>query len=160
MDCKKFLKPGFIFCCCVLVVLLLLAFSFTPGIAKGAQKTVKVPATVPWYNTRLQVTAGQVITIQASGRASTLKTAKGAQSGPRGQKIKCGSVASAPPPCALNYAKYGALVGKIGGSPSFLIGKKLTFTARTGGILYLSVNDNLRWYADNFGGYTVIVTLQ
>jgi hypothetical protein len=100
-----------------------------------------------------------VIKIQAKGKASTLKTEKGAQSGPAGQKYICGADPSAPPPCALTGAKYGALVGKIGNKPAFLIGKKLTFTAKNSGTLYLSVNDNLRWYSDNGGAYTVVVTL-
>lgn len=143
-----------------LILLALLAFSFTPALSKAIKKMYKVPATVEWYNTRLQVSAGQKITIQASGKASTLKTSQKSESGPNGQVkyMGCGEPANAPPPCALYRAKYGALVGKIGSNPAFLIGKKLTFTARQSGILYLSVNDNLKYYTDNKGGYTVIVT--
>lgn len=143
----------------VVIILVLLAFGATPALAKSVIKTIKLPATTPWYTTRIQVTAGQVIKFQASGKASTLKTSKKSQSGPLGQKYLCGADPVAPPPCALNYAKYGALVGKIGNYPAFLIGKKLTMTAKNSGTLYLSVNDNLRWYADNAGGYTVVVTL-
>ena len=157
MNGTKLLKLSIILFCWGAV---LLAFTFTPAVAKTIKNTVKVPATTPWFNTRLQVTAGQVITIQASGKASTLKTSKTSQSGPGGQKFICPAYPDGPPPCALNNAKYGALVGKIGNNAAFLIGKKLTFTARSSGRLYLSVNDNLRWYADNSGGYKVVVTFR
>jgi hypothetical protein len=142
-----------------LILLALLAFTVTPALAKAVKKTFQVPATLQWYNTRLKVTAGQVITIEASGRASTLKTAKSAESGPNGQKYICGREKNAPPPCALNYSKYGALVGKIGPNAAFFIGKKLTFTAKYTGYLYLSVNDNLKYYSDNKGGYKVVVSI-
>jgi hypothetical protein len=59
----------------------------------------------------------------------------------------------------MNYAPYGALVGKIGTGAAFLVGKKITFTAKSTGILYLAVNDNLPWYGDNAGGYTVTINL-
>ncbi|MCU0489650.1 MAG: hypothetical protein MUE67_11965, partial [Anaerolineales bacterium] len=97
-----------------LILLALLAFTVTPALAKAVKKTFQVPATLQWYNTRLKVTAGQVITIEASGRASTLKTSKKSESGPNGQVkyLGCGEPANAPPPCALYRAKYGALVGK------------------------------------------------
>jgi hypothetical protein len=140
-----------------LVLLAFLLASVSPALAKSSI-TVQVPATTKWFNSRIQVKAGNQITIVASGNASTLKTSKTSQSGPAGQKVLCGSVKTAPPPCALNYAKYGALVGKIGYGTPFLIGKKLTFTASTSGTLYLSVNDNLKYYADNKGGYKVTVT--
>lgn len=140
------------------ILLTLLAFAVTPALAKAVKKTFQVPATLTWFNTRLKVTAGQVITIEASGRASTLKTVKSAESGPNGQKFICGKEKNAPPPCALNYSKYGALVGKIGPNAAFFIGKKLTFTAKHSGYLYLAVNDNLKYYSDNKGGYKVVVT--
>lgn len=159
MDAKRFVKSPLLLWRCAAVVLALLVFAVTPVLAKSVSKTVKVPATTPWYNTHIQITAGQLIKIQASGRASTWKKEKSAQSGPAGQKYICGADKAAPPPCALTGAKYGALVGKIGNNPAFLIGKKLNFTAKYSGTLYLSVNDNLRWYQDNAGGYTAVVTM-
>ena len=158
MDTQRFVKNPMLLWRCFTVVLALLALAVTPVLAKSVPKTVKVPATMSWNNTRIQISAGQAIKIQASGKASTLKTVKSSQSGPAGQKIICGSVKSAPPPCALTGAKYGALVGKIGNNPAFVIGKKLNFTAKHSGTLYLSVNDNLGWYHDNSGGYTAVVT--
>jgi hypothetical protein len=157
MNSAKIIKGGMAILIWSFIVL---ALTFTPVLAKSVKNTVKVPATLPWFNSRIQVAAGQEITIQAAGKASTLKTSKGSRSGPAGQKYICPDPPAAPPPCALNNARYGALVGKIGNNPPFLIGKKLTFTARYTGSLYLSVNDNLRHYADNSGSYKVVVTIR
>lgn len=149
-------SPKFVWCG-MAIILAMLAFMVTPALAKSVTKKVTVPATTPWYNTRIQITAGQVVKIEAQGKASTLVSSKGSKSGPNGQKFICGAEPPAPPPCALTGARYGALVAKIGNQPAFLVGKKLTFTAKSSGTLYLSVNDNLRWYADNAGGYTVVI---
>lgn len=157
MKSKFFFKYPQIAWCGMAIILALLALTVTPALARSATKKVTVPATTPWYHTRIQITAGQVVKIEAQGKASTLVTSKGSRSGPNGQKFICGAEPPAPPPCALTGARYGALVAKIGNQPAFLVGKKLTFTAKSSGILYLSVNDNLRWYADNAGGYTVVV---
>jgi hypothetical protein len=56
----------------------------------------------------------------------------------------------------MEYAPYGALVGKIGanGTP-FLIGSSLTYTPGSSDELYLAVNDLLPYYADNYGNYMV-----
>ena len=142
---------------------ILLAFitaSFGTAEAKSS-KTVKVPATVQWVNTGIRLTAGQKVTIVAKGSAWTIKSDPKTKCNPNGnRKYLCGSDPGAPPPCAMNYAPYGQLVGKIGYGLAFRVGKKISFTASTAGILYLSVNDNLRWYSDNAGGYTATILVK
>jgi hypothetical protein len=47
------------------------------------------------------------------------------------------------------------------GSPSgdaFLIGGADSFTSPASGYLYLTVNDNLGFYADNLSGFTVLLS--
>ncbi len=64
----------------------------------------------------------------------------------------------APPPCALDDAPYGALVGKVGvDGQAFLIGDAQHFQAPAAGDLFLAVNDNLMYYEDNRGGFTIIL---
>ena len=83
-----------------LVLLAFLLASVSPALAKSSI-TVQVPATTKWFNSRIKIEAGDQVTIIASGNASTLKTSKTSQSGPAGQKVLCGSVKTAPPPCAF-----------------------------------------------------------
>ncbi len=115
-----------------------------------------------WVDSGFAVTADVPISITASGMAITadLSQYPGAISGPDGQdwNLGCGQYEGAPPPCAMNDALYGALVGKIGvdGEP-FVIGSNFTFTPTASGDLYLTVNDNLAYYFDNDGYYLIFV---
>jgi hypothetical protein len=151
-------RRNIIRCFSLFVLLVFLSASFSTAMAKSA-KTIQVPATVQWVNTGIYVKTGQKVTIQAKGVASTLKTNPKSKSGPNGQKWnrRCGTV-STWGSCAMNGAAYGALVGKIGNGTSFLLGAKKTFTAKSSGTLYLSVNDNLQYYYDNQGGYAVTIS--
>jgi hypothetical protein len=116
-------------------------------------------AYVEWADSGIYLNAGDTITIQAYGEATTadLIVSPGSISGPDGQDGTCpgpGNMAD----CALNDAPYGALVGKIGedGSP-FLIGSHLTLEVEFSGDLYLAVNDNLGFYEDNEGEYLIYI---
>jgi hypothetical protein len=138
-------------------ILCIFLFSSVATVEAKSIKTIKIRATAGWVNTGISLNIGDKVTIQAKGVVSTLKTSPTSISGPNGQKkYKCG-LELAPPPCALNYAPYGALVGKIGYAKAFMVGKKLTFTAKNAGILYLAVNDNLIHYADNKGFFLVTI---
>jgi len=90
-------------------LLAFLAANFTNATAKRT-KIVQVPATARWVNSGIQIKTDQKVSIQAIGVASTLKTAPSAKSDPKGQKYICGKSPDAPPPCAMNYARYGALL--------------------------------------------------
>jgi hypothetical protein len=144
------------------VILIALVAGMAFGTSLGAQAAAKnffVPANRTWVSTRVTVVKGQKVNLKVTGRARTapVDSSPKSISGPAGQKnaLGCGMYRSAPPPCAMNGALYGALVGKIGSGKAFYIGTTKVFTANASGTLYLSVNDNLAYYTDNSGGYTV-----
>lgn len=112
-------------------------------------------------DTGITVADDQEVYLKTLGVAITAPLAgyAGAISGPGGQKwnLGCGEYPGAPPPCALDGAFYGALVGRVGLSgESFLIGGALSFIPPASGTLYLTVNDNLGSYWDNLAGFTVL----
>jgi hypothetical protein len=121
----------------------------------------RLEADAGWAATGFFVEEGQEVTLTAHGRALTAPInlfGPGSISGPNGQ---VGQFAICPnfensPPCAMEDAPFGALVGKIGedGEP-FFVGSDLTFTAATSGQIYLAVNDLLPFYDDNHGNYMV-----
>ena len=127
---------------------------------QAATSPVRVPAGAEWVNTGILVAQGQAVYLDTQGVAITapLKWYPGAISGPDGQvwNLGCGEYQGAPPPCALDHAPYGALVGRVGqyGDP-FMIGGASSVTPPASGTLYLAVNDNLGSYSDNLAGFTV-----
>lgn len=127
----------------------------------AAPTPVRVPAGAAWVNTGVLVERGQAVHLVALGVAITAPLAwfPGARSGPDGQtwNLGCGEYEGAPPPCALDGAAYGALVGRVGASGNpFLIGGASSFIPPASGDLYLIVNDNLESYWDNLAGFTVL----
>jgi hypothetical protein len=120
----------------------------------------RLEADAGWVDSGFDVQAGEEVTITAYGQSITAPQnffGAGPVGGPDGQAVICPDFAGAPP-CAMDGAPYGALVGKIGedGEP-FLIGSNYTFTATTSGDLYLAVNDLLPYYDDNSGNYMVFI---
>jgi len=118
----------------------------------------RLQANASWVDSGFALQAGQQVTITAYGQAITAPInvfGSGSVSGPDGQWNICPNYDGAPP-CAMDNAPYGALVGKIGsnGTP-FLIGSNYTYTADLSGDLYLAVNDLLPYYIDNYGNYMV-----
>jgi hypothetical protein len=144
----------------VLVIVVVGTGAVSPR-ALAATLSVRVPAGTEWVNSGILVEAGQTVCLTAKGVAITgpLKWFPGAISGPEGQvwNLGCGEYEGAPPPCALDGAPYGALVGRVGpsGEP-FLIGGASSFSPPASGWLYLTVNDNLGLYLDNLAGFTVL----
>lgn len=128
----------------------------------AAATPIRVPANVEWVSTGIWLEAGQTVYLSAQGLAITgpINQYFGSRSGPAGQtwNLGCGQYVGAPPPCALNGAPYGALVGRVGpdGKP-FLIGGDPSFISPASENLYLAVNDNLTFYSDNLSGFTVIL---
>lgn len=149
----------------ILIIIALVAGFVSSGSAANPipPLTVYVPATVEWAFSGLQVQAGQVLQMNARGYACTsVEYGLASTSDPGGQieSLGCGLYEDAPPPCALDYAPYGMLVGKvigITGEEAFAIGNAETITAPASGWLYLSVNDNLGTYGDNLGYYLVTI---
>lgn len=144
----------------VAAVMILLAGQVYP--VSAAATPIRVPANVEWVSTGIWLESGQTVYLSAQGLAITgpINQYFGSRSGPAGQiwNLGCGQYEGAPPPCALNDAPYGALVGRVGpdGQP-FLIGDASAFISPASGNLYMAVNDNLSFYNDNLSGFTVIL---
>ena len=121
----------------------------TPSVTVSGAPPSSPPVTAMWQPSGVTVTAGQTVSVTASG-TWTSGTAFTANGDPN--TIITGDN------CPLSGAHLMALVGRIGpnGTP-FLIGQTKTFTASTSGELYLAPNDN--WYLlwDNSGSLSVAV---
>jgi hypothetical protein len=114
-----------------------------------------------WQDCHIDLVAGVPVKIAAKGETVTadLSSFPDSHSGPDGQITLC-TMFDGVSACAMEYKPYGALIGKIGptGEP-FIIGSSLTFVPETSGRLYVIVNDNLPYYADNYGKYLVYQVL-
>lgn len=154
---RRFLIPFLRVSAALMLAVLALTFH-----SPARARVVHVPANVSWLNTGITITPGQIITISASGSASTLPSSSTSVSGPDGQGILCpdpGYPPAASYPCHLNGAPYGALIGRIGGGARFRVGAAYQVEAAAAGKLYLGVNDHLFWVTDNLGGYDVQITV-
>jgi hypothetical protein len=147
----------------VLLLLIAMLMGNVSYHAHAATAPVRVPADVEWVSTGRFVEAGQTVYLLTKGRASTapLDQYPKSISSPNGQVsgLGCGQYPEAPPPCGLDDAPYGALIGRVGpsGEP-FLIGGASSFIAPATGNLFLIVNDNLGFYSDNGKGFTIWFT--
>lgn len=142
------------------IITVMLLLSVIP--VQASTQPVRVPAKVEWTDSGIEVEIGDVIQIRTEGVSLTGRVNQwgpGTISGPDGQwwGLGCSDYEGAEGPCALDHYSYGMLVGKIGVDGSaFPIGSEASFTAQASGFLYFSVNDNLGFYTDNEGGYTVL----
>ena len=145
--------PDFIRRSFLLALLILLPF----GMRLGAQQTKTLPIilTQPYTDTGLQITAGQALTITATGTLNwaTNGCASGATciATPAGQSCPDTGFAAQGLPC-------WSLIGEIGqNGTAFEVGASLSFIARTSGELFLGVNDN--FYPDNSGTWTATIAI-
>ncbi len=108
-----------------------------PAWAIANSKSIAVPATVPWTDTGLDVSAGDKLHITATGTVDfSDKTGVGPAGAERGWKDTVLAL-------SVSSAGRGALVGRIGSDPAalpFLIGADGTVTVPVAGRLFLSVN--------------------
>jgi hypothetical protein len=144
----------------LLIIALFVPTGSVSAAPTSAASNFRLPADAGWVDSGFVLQSGQAVTITAYGQAITARInvySSGAVSGPDGQRSICPNYDGAPA-CAMEYAPYGALVGRIGadGTP-FLIGSSLTFIPGSSGELYLAVNDLLPYYADNYGNYMVFL---
>jgi hypothetical protein len=117
----------------------------TLGASPGSV-TVPVPGQAAWTATKVVVTTGQHVEIEADGE---VHPRSGTSNGPDGQQ---GGGDNA----LLPGVGYGALIGRIGSGPPFLVGSDLSITADSSGELSLGVND-LR-SDDNTGSFSAQIT--
>jgi len=117
-------------------------------------------------DTRIDILAGQQLTIHASGMATY-----GLDSAPCGSGVmatdpdggrflagtSCGSKSD--PASVLPTAPIGALLGRIGSGPWFVVGSNYSGVASSSGRLFLLYNDDPGYYSDNGGGYSADITV-
>jgi hypothetical protein len=117
-----------------------------------------MPAGAEWFDTGIFLSAGETITIRASGDiyVGALPDLRLNHETPDGAPI----VTTSDPQFPLTFLAEGlvpwSLVGRIGtnGQP-FQVGSQDIFASRTAGELYLSVNDNN--FADNSGNWEITI---
>jgi PA-IL-like protein len=126
---------------------LLAGFALVTGEASAAFfDDVSIAANSGWVDTGIEVRAGDLITISATGSASP--NGVNNFNGPDGDGGDCGTCISLVP-----GSRY-ALVGRIGaaGAP-FLVGSSFSATASEAGELFLGFNDD--FHGDNGGSFVV-----
>jgi Ca2+-binding EF-hand superfamily protein len=117
----------------------------------GAARTVSVSATEAWTDTGLDVRAGDVLRITASGTIGWAPE-PGAVAPPAGANGPATDGAPIP------RANIGALVGRVGNGRAFLaIASNGTVRVEQSGRLFLGVNDDV--LSDNRGSFRVSVTV-
>jgi hypothetical protein len=145
----------------VAAVVALMAVGLSSALA--TEKTLMVPANAEFTDTGIALTAGESVTISASGK---IKFSTTGSSSPVGLKFSqssggggtCGEVIyGGGTPFPLPGANCWAMMFKIGASGTpFPTGSKISFTSPVAGELFLGVNDT--FYADNSGHWTAKVT--
>lgn len=102
------------------------------------ERTVEIPATVSWTDTRVDCKAGSVLEIAATG--SITHKPGGDFVGPDGNLDP--KVREAHPEGPMPNVNHAALIGSINRQkPYFLVGKNVTYTCPAGGRLFLGIND-------------------
>lgn len=117
--------------------------------ARAGAVTINVPANQPWTETGLLLARGERVQFQATG---DVMIAANASSGVGGSP----AVTVAGRRYQLANAPAGALIGRIGNGPPFLIGaSSQPIEIPTTGRLMLGVNDDE--FSDNTGTYSVSI---
>jgi len=125
--------------------------------------TVRVPASAPWTDTGINLRAGDTITVTASGMIAVTVDGLVPPKAPGGFAPNCGAAAT------FYHHPFGllpapnlpcwSLIGRVGNNgPAFEVGVRSVFRVRSGGRLYLGVNDDS--FGDNSGFWVAVVSLQ
>ena len=96
---------------------------------------VRVPGDQPWTDTGIDVEAGELVRIMATGEVFH-STELGEKSGPDG-KPDTGDY----PTNVIDGVDHNTLIGRIGATDPFKVGSSTEFAARRDGRLWLRVND-------------------
>jgi Ca2+-binding EF-hand superfamily protein len=119
----------------------------------NASQIVTVPSTTRWFDSGIDVRAGDVIGYRAEG---TIRMSLGNENdGASPAGAWSGRRASEAP---LRDKPAGALIAKIGNAAPIFFGDSGEARAANGGRLYFSVNDD--YLMDNSGDYRVTVTIR
>lgn len=109
---------------------------------------VSVSATQPWSDTGIEVRPGQSIFVEASGR---VRWGKDRRDGPEGENNSPFNAAR-----PLPNRPGGALIGRIGNDLFFIGAENGPIRVRSGGRLFLGINDE--YLVDNSGSFRVTVS--
>jgi hypothetical protein len=123
--------------------------------------TVAIPATQPFTDTRVALSAGQTVSITMSGKAVWCCNPP-VKVGPNGIPFPTAPCpASQLPPSqpftAPGLACFSAIGAIADTSVIFQVGKSFTMTTPVSGELLLGFNDN--FYGDNRAGFTATITV-
>ena len=123
--------------------------------------SIQVPANVPWTDTGIHLRPGDSVAVTASGRVAVETGGRIPPKAPGGFAPDCRAAAS------IYGGRFGifpapqlpcwSLIGRIGNGIVFEVGAGGTFQARSGGRLFLGINDDT--LANNSGFWTVAVTV-
>jgi Ca2+-binding EF-hand superfamily protein len=122
------------------------------GTSGSASETVTVPSTVRWYDSGIEVRAGDVIAYRATGTVRMSLGNENDRATPAGS-VSGRRAADAP----LKDKPAGALIARIGSGAPIFLGENGEVRAANSGRLYFSVNDD--YLMDNSGDYRVTVTI-
>lgn len=111
------------------------------------EKQTIVTANVAWNDTGIDVRPGQTVYFEAQGR---IRWGHDRQDGPEGERNSPNN-----PNRPLGNRSAAALIGKIGNDMFFIGGETGPMRMRSGGRLYLGVNDDV--LTDNSGNFRVVV---
>jgi PA-IL-like protein len=111
------------------------------------ERQTTVTANVAWNDTGIDVRAGQTVYFEAQGR---IRWGRDRQDGPEGEKNSPNN-----PNRPMGNRNAAALIGKIGEDMFFIGGETGPVRMRSGGRLYLGVNDDV--LTDNSGNFRVVV---
>lgn len=112
------------------------------------ERQVSVSATQPWSDTGIEVRPGQSIFVEASGR---VRWGKDRRDGPEGENNSPFNAAR-----PLPNRPGGALIGRIGNDLFFIGAENGPIRVRSGGRLFLGINDE--YLVDNSGSFRVTVS--
>ena len=123
----------------------------------GSVKTVTVAGNRPWTDTGVDLSAGETVSVNASGSVSF---SRGGQAiGPQGDQPSCAVFRKPRVPYVARDLRCHSLIGRIGSPGTFFeVGSSTQFRAPVGGRLYLGVNDN--FFPDNSGNWTAVISEQ
>ena len=140
-------------------LLLALVVPVAEASAATSSRTVAVPATQPWTDTGIALSAGTV-SFKASGTINVQSGNPAFNNTPAGQgPADPGCIGNSDTPWGDDWTAEGlpcwSLIGRIGDGSPFEIGDAATFTVSSPGELYLGVNDQATAFGDNSGSWTV-----
>ncbi len=135
-------------------LLLAAVISLTSGPALAVDVVVQAKSQTP-KNTGVNVRKGQRIQMKASGTWCMGGVPPNAECGGPGG-IRTANPAELP--LVLNSAKIGALIGRVGDGPWFLVGKERRIEAKRNGQLRLLFNDRPCCFGDNSGSVKAKIT--